>query len=55
MNHIKIRPSILVGECVLAAVAIILALQGYVEATLGVVGIIGTTMHKLVESEEKGG
>jgi len=50
----KIRPSILVGEVMLGAIAIICATNGWVEATLGITGIIGTTMHKLVESEEKG-
>jgi hypothetical protein len=51
---IKVRPAILLGELVLGTVAIILALGGQHEGAIGVAGIIGTTMHKAFESEEKG-
>lgn len=46
----KIRPQVLVGEIVLGAVAIILALNGEIEGALGCVAVIGATMKELVES-----
>ena len=55
LGTIKIRPAILLGESVLGAVGIILALAGHWEGAIGIAGIIGTTLSKLVESEEKGG
>jgi hypothetical protein len=54
IGKLKVRPVALMGEVVLGALAIILAIRGaYTEA--GAIGaIIGLTMQKAVESEEKG-
>ncbi len=49
----KVRLSILLGEAVLGAIGICLVIVGHYEGALGVAGLIGTTMHKMVESEEK--
>ena len=50
---VKIRPSILLGEAVLAAVGIVALVYGYVEVATAAVTGIAATIHKLVESEEK--
>jgi len=50
---IKIRPSIIIGELVLGTALVYAIINGSIEAVLGIAGIIGTTMSKLVESEEK--
>ena len=47
----KIRPQVLAGEILLAAIGILLVLNSHFEGAVGVAGIIGTTMHKLVESD----
>ena len=49
----KIRPAVLLGELILGAGGILLVLGGHIEGAVGVFGIIGATMHKLVDSEEK--
>lgn len=53
VGTIKVRPAVLLGELVLAAIGVILALKGHYEGAIAVAGLIGTTMSKLVESEEK--
>lgn len=53
-GNIKIRPAVLLGELILGAIGIILALNGHLEGALGVAGIIGSTLSKAFESEEKG-
>lgn len=50
---VRIRPAILLGELVLGSIGVILALAGHFEGALGVAGIIGTTLNKAFESEEK--
>jgi len=52
--NIKIRPAILLGEIVLGTMGTILALNGHMEGAIGVAGIIGSTLSKLADSEEKG-
>lgn len=52
--NIKIRPAILLGELVLGIIGAILALNSHWEGAIGVAGIIGTTLNKAFESEEKG-
>lgn len=52
--NIKIRPAILLGEIVLGIIGTILALANHWEGAIGVAGIIGTTLNKAFESEEKG-
>jgi len=52
--NIKIRPAILLGEFVLGVIGTILALNSHWEGAIGVAGIIGTTLNKAFESEEKG-
>jgi len=54
IGPIKIRPAILLGELVLGTIGVILALNLHWEGTIGVAGIIGTMMSKIVESEETG-
>lgn len=50
---IKIRPAVLLGEIILGTIGVILALAGHWEGAIGVAGIIGTTLNKAFESEEK--
>lgn len=54
MKNIKIRPAILLGEIVLGIALVYASISGNIEAVLGIAGIMGTMMFKLVESEEKG-
>ncbi len=49
----KIRPAILLGKLILGVGGILLVIGGHIEGAVGVFGIIGVTMHKLVESEER--
>ena len=53
MSIKKVRLSILFGELVLGTIAGMLCYYGHFEGAVGVAGLIGTTMHKMVESEEK--
>ena len=52
--RIKIRPAILLGEMVLGVIGVVLAINQHWEGAIGVAGIIGTTLQKAFESEEKG-
>jgi hypothetical protein len=54
IKNIKIRPAILLGEFILGIIGTLLAYQGHYEGALGVVGVIGSTLNKAFESEEKG-
>lgn len=51
--NIKIRPAILLGEIILGIGLCFAVYIKNIEAVLGIVGILGATMSKLVESEEK--
>ena len=51
---IKVRPAVLLGEVILGVIGTILALAGHWEGAIGVAGIIGATLSKAFESEEKG-
>jgi hypothetical protein len=53
MMSIKIRPAILLGEFLLAAVAGVGLWLGYAEVATAAVAGICATLPKLVESEEK--
>lgn len=53
MSFKRVRLSILFGELVLGTIACWLVYAGHFEGAVGVAGLIGTTMHKMVESEEK--
>ena len=50
---IKIRPAILLGELILGALGLVMALNSHWEGAVGVAGIIGSTLSKAWESEEK--
>jgi uncharacterized membrane protein YGL010W len=50
---IRIRPAILLGEAVLAALGVVALVYGHVEVATAAVTGIAATIHKLVESEEK--
>ena len=54
MKTIKIRPTIiLISLGLIGSLAYAVAV-GYTEAVTGIIGVLGTTIYKLVESEEKG-
>ena len=45
----KIRLQVLVGEVTLGALALLLAWNGHIEGAVGIAGIIGATLDKLVD------
>ena len=47
----KIRISVLLGEILLGAIAILLILNSHFEGAVGIAGIIGSTMDKVIEKE----
>ena len=49
----KLRPTILLGQAILGAAMIMLAIDGHVEAAIGIAGIIGLTMQKIIDLEGK--
>ena len=51
----KIRIAVWLGEAGLIALAVILAVNSHIEGAIGVAGIIGATMDKVVEREPKNG
>jgi hypothetical protein len=54
IGKIKIRPVPLLGELVLGAIGVVMAMnQAWTEA-VAVAGFISITMQKAIESEEKG-
>jgi len=46
---VKIKPQVFLGEIILAIIAVLLILNGHFEGAVGIAGIIGATMDKLVE------
>lgn len=52
--QVKIRPAVLLGEFVMGTIACLAIVYGDVEIAVGAVTGIAATIHKLVESEEKG-
>ena len=46
---VKIRPQVFLGEVILAIIAVMLILNGHFEGAVGIAGIVGSTMDKLVE------
>ena len=47
----KIRISVLLGEVLIGAIAILLIYNGHFEGAVGIAGIIGATMDKIIEKE----
>ena len=47
----KIRISVLLGEVLIGAIAILLIFHGHFEGAVGIAGIIGATMDKIIEKE----
>lgn len=45
----KIKPQVFLGEVILAVIAVMLVLNSHFEGAVGIAGIIGATMDKLVE------
>ena len=50
----KIRPAVLLGELGLTIITCLAMVYGFKEVAIAAVTAIAATMHKLVESEEKG-
>ena len=48
----KIRPQVLVGEILLAALGICLINVGAYEGAIGCAALIGTTIQKVIEDKE---
>lgn len=53
LDNIRIRPVALLGELVLGTIGIIMGVNGAYTEAGAVAAIIGLTMHKAIESEEK--
>jgi len=45
----KVRISVLLGEIMLGAIAILLILNGHFEGAVGIAGMIAATMDKVIE------
>lgn len=53
IGNIKLRPGILFGELMLGAIAIVALVFSYETVATAAVAVLGATLPKLVESEEK--
>jgi hypothetical protein len=49
----RIRIAIWMGEGIIGALAIILALNGHIEGAIGCAGLIAATMDKVVKTENQ--
>ncbi len=47
----KIRISVLLGEVLIGAIAILLVFNGHFEGAIGIAGMIAATMDKVIEKE----
>lgn len=54
IGKIKVRPVALLGEIVLGGIGLICAWNHAWTEAVAVAGLIGVTMNKAIESEEKG-